>query len=143
MEQRGQELNSFEEIVKKTVNAKAKATFKPRSYACNTNQHCFQGSRPSAAKISTQGQLMKNPRVEELKPKSLKRKISAPQCSNSAETSEKAQKEKKKKEKREGRNRKRKPQDTTPATEVNTINTSGGYFSGSGGRGERSQKDPI
>ena len=37
IEQYGQELNSFEEIVKKTVNAKTKAAFRPFFYACNTN----------------------------------------------------------------------------------------------------------
>ena len=53
MEQRGQELNSFKEIVEKAVNAKAKATLRPRSYACNVDQHCLQGSQPSAAKTIT------------------------------------------------------------------------------------------
>ena len=37
MEQRGQELDSFKELVKKAVNAKAKAVFRPRSYAHETN----------------------------------------------------------------------------------------------------------
>ena len=54
MEQRGQELDSFEEIVEKTVNAKAKAALRPRSYTCKTDQHCLRGSRPSAAKTSAQ-----------------------------------------------------------------------------------------
>ena len=44
MEQRGQKLDSFEGIVKKTVDAEAKAAFRPRSYARNTNQQCFWGS---------------------------------------------------------------------------------------------------
>ena len=55
MEQRGRELNSFEELVKKTVNAKAKAALWPRSYACKTDQHCLRGSQPSAVKTNTQG----------------------------------------------------------------------------------------
>ena len=55
MKQRGQELNSFEEIVQKTVDAKAKAALRPRSYICNTNQYYLRGSRLSAAKTSTQG----------------------------------------------------------------------------------------
>ena len=53
MEQRGQELDSFEELVEKVVDAKAKAALRPRSYACKTDQHCLWGSRPSAAKAST------------------------------------------------------------------------------------------
>ena len=55
MEQRGRELNSFKEIVEKTVDAKAKVALKPRFYACDTDQHCLWGSRPSAAKTSAQG----------------------------------------------------------------------------------------
>ena len=41
IEQRSQELNSFKEIVKKAVDTKAKAAFRPHSYACNTDQHWF------------------------------------------------------------------------------------------------------
>ena len=43
IEQRGQELDSFEEIVKKAIDAKGKAAFRPRSYTCNIDQHCFRG----------------------------------------------------------------------------------------------------
>ena len=68
MEQRGRELNSFEELVEKTVETKAKAALRPRSYACETNQHCLQDSQSSAAKSSIQGQPIKDARVE--KPKS-------------------------------------------------------------------------
>ena len=53
MEQRGRELDSFEEIVEKAVDAKTKAAFKPRSYVRNTNQYCLWDSRPFAAKTST------------------------------------------------------------------------------------------
>ena len=49
MEQRGQELDSFKKLVKKTVDAKAKAALRPRSYARKTNQHFLRGSRPIAA----------------------------------------------------------------------------------------------
>ena len=53
IEQRGRELDSFEEIVEKTVDAKAKAALRPRFYACKTDQHCLRGSRPAIAKAST------------------------------------------------------------------------------------------
>ena len=66
MEQQDQELNSFKELVKKAVNAKAKATFWPCFYTYKTNQHCPKGCRPSAAKTSTQGQPIKDLRIEEL-----------------------------------------------------------------------------
>ena len=67
MEQRGRELDSFEELVEKAVDAEAKAALRPRSYARETDQYCLRGSRPSAAKASTQGQPMKDPKVEEPK----------------------------------------------------------------------------
>ena len=37
IEQRGQELDSFEERFEKAVDAEAKAVLRPRSYACETN----------------------------------------------------------------------------------------------------------
>ena len=91
MEQRGRELDSFEELVEKAVDAEAKAALRPRSYARETDQHCLQGSRPSAAKTSTQGQPMKDPRVEEPKsrPQELKA-LAAQRSTNNAETSEQA-----------------------------------------------------
>ena len=69
IEQRGQELNNFEEIVEKVVDAKVKAALRPRFYTCNTDKYCVQGSWPSTAKTSTQGQPIKDPRVEEPKPR--------------------------------------------------------------------------
>ena len=53
MEQRVQEFDNFEELVKKTVHNKAKAALQPCSYACKTNQYCFWGSQPSPTKTST------------------------------------------------------------------------------------------
>ena len=44
MEQRGRELDSFEELVEKAVDAEAKAALRPRSYARKTDQHCLRGS---------------------------------------------------------------------------------------------------
>ena len=67
IEQRGWELDSFKELVKKAVEAEAKATLRPRSYARKTDWYCFRDSRPSAAKTSTKGQPMKDPKVEESK----------------------------------------------------------------------------
>ena len=64
IEQRGQELDSFEELVKKAVDAKAKAALRPRFYAYKTDQYCLRGSQPSIAKASTQDQLMKDARFE-------------------------------------------------------------------------------
>ena len=51
--QRGWELDSFKELVKKAVDAKAKAALWPCSYTRKTDQHCFWGRQPSVAKSST------------------------------------------------------------------------------------------
>ena len=67
MEQGSQELDSFEELVEKAVNAEAKAVLRPHSYARKTDQHRLRGSRPSAAKTSTQGQPMKDLRVKKIR----------------------------------------------------------------------------
>ena len=53
MEQQDQELNTFKELIEKIVDAKAKTALRPRFYACETDQYCFPGSRPSTAKAST------------------------------------------------------------------------------------------
>ena len=76
-EQRGQELDSFKEIVKKTVDAKVKAALKPCSYTCNTHQDYFRGSRLAVTKTSTQGQSKKDLRVEKPKRRSQKQKTLA------------------------------------------------------------------
>ena len=55
MEECDQEFDNFEELVKKTVNVKAKAALRPYFYACKTDQHCSWGSWPSVPKASTQG----------------------------------------------------------------------------------------
>ena len=76
IEQHGQEFNSFKEIVKKAVDAKAKATLGPRSYVCKTNQHRFQDNWLITTKANTQGQPMKAPRVKNTKSRAQKSKIS-------------------------------------------------------------------
>ena len=121
MQQRSRELDSFEELVEKTVDTEAKAALRPRSYARKTDQYCFQSSRPLVAKASTQGQPMKNLRVEEPKSRPQKSKAPAPQHFDSAETSKKARKEKKKNNRQNKRDR-RAQKGSTPPTGVNTIN---------------------
>ena len=59
IEQRGRELNNFEELFEKAVDVETKAAFWPRSYARETNQHCLRGSRPLEAKANIQGQPVK------------------------------------------------------------------------------------
>ena len=39
------ELESFVQIIKKTIVVKAKANLRPRGTTCNIDQNCLQGSR--------------------------------------------------------------------------------------------------
>ena len=124
IEHRGRELDSFKELVKKTVNGKPNAALQPRSYTCKTNQHCLRGSQPLATKASNQSQPMKDSRVKKPKSKPQKLKTLAPQHSNNAETSKKAwkKKEKKKKDRKHWqccRSDNKSPR-ATPATRGNT-----------------------
>ena len=124
MEQRGKELDSFKELVKKIVKVEDKAALRPRSYTCKTDQYCFQGSWLSMAKTSTQSQPIKDSKVEEPKSRPQESKIAALQHSiNNAETSKQAWKEKKKKEKQEKRNQERRSQNSTPTTGANSTST--------------------
>ena len=123
IEQRGRELNSFEELVEKAVEAKAKAALQPRLYARKTDQHCLRGSRQSAAKTSTQGQPMKDSRVKKTKSRPQESKAPTSQRSDSFETSKQARKEKKKKDKQ---HRGQKPQKgSTPVTRVSKTSAGG------------------
>ena len=97
MEQRGQEFDSFKELVQKIVDAEAKAALWPRSYICDTNQYCLRGSQiaySTTAKILSQGHQMKSPQVKETKKPQESKPLDF-QRSENAETSEKARKEKK------------------------------------------------
>ena len=73
MEQHGRKLDSFEDTIQKAVDAEAKTALRPCSTTRETDQYCFQGTRPAnltAAK--SQGSLMKDPRVEEPKARTKK-----------------------------------------------------------------------
>ena len=67
IEQRGYELDSWTEIVEKAVDAEAQASLQPISYIKDIDQQCLRGSRPNSTKASTQGNSIKNPKVD--KPK--------------------------------------------------------------------------
>lgn len=94
MEQRGRELDSFKELIEKAVNAEAKATFRPCFYARETDQYCFRRSRPILSTTTkSQGNSMKDPRIEEPRTKPQKPKAPATQ---QPEASKKARQKKKK-----------------------------------------------
>lgn len=67
IEERGRELGNFNNIVKKTVNAKAKAAVRPCSYSRETNQYCGQGNCLIAMKSHVQSPSIKDLKTEEPK----------------------------------------------------------------------------
>ena len=87
------ELESFDQMVKKVVNTKAKSALQPCFSTEEIDQNCPQGNQLANSTVAkSQGNAMKNPRLEE--PKVWRTELlSHPQQS---EFSEKAQKEKKK-----------------------------------------------
>ena len=119
------ELENFVQIVKKAVVAEAKANLRPRATTRDMDQHCPRGSRSAnttAAKASSQdnsqGQSIKDPRVEESKARSPKSSTTS-QRSNHSESSARARRDKKK-DRRRNNQRQRQQEGSTPATGVNT-----------------------
>ncbi len=58
MEQRGRELDSWEEMIEKAVDAEAKAGLQPTSFIREMDHRCQRGNRPAhvtAAKVQTLG----------------------------------------------------------------------------------------
>ena len=91
LEHRDLELESFDQMVKKAVNAETKSALRSRSSTKEMDQYCPRGNR-LANSTKSQGNTIKDPRSEEPKVRDTEAP-SGPQCS---ESSEKAQKEKKK-----------------------------------------------
>ena len=87
IKQCNQNLNGFEEIVEKAVDAEVNTILRPCSYAYDTDQHFFWDNQPSAAKSSIKSQPIKDLRVKKPKPKSQKQNASTLQSFDSAETS--------------------------------------------------------
>ena len=108
LEHRDLELESFDQMVKKAVDAEAKSALRPRSSTKEMDQHCPRGNRP-ANSTKSQGSTMKDPWSEE--PKVRGTESSGPQRS---ESSEKARKEKKKEQRRRDRERR---EGSTPAAD--------------------------
>ena len=98
LEHQDLELESFEQLVKKVIEAKGKASLRPRTTTQEIDQHCSRGSRPTntiIAKASTPNSSMKDPRVEKSKIRT--QEATFPYHSKSTEISDrKTQKEKKK-----------------------------------------------
>ena len=107
------ELASFDQMVKKAVDAKAKSAFWPCSNIKKMDQNCPRGNRPTNSTVTkSQSSVIKNPRLEELKVQGIE--SSGPQQS---ESSKKAQKEKKKEQRQRDQKR---WEGSTPAVDAHT-----------------------
>ena len=89
--ERGQDLDIWEEAIEKIIDAEAKATRQPQSFMREMDNRCPRGHRPVKSDESTKES--KDSDKNSSRPQ--KQKAQAPQRSDNAETSEKARKEKK------------------------------------------------
>lgn len=100
IEQRGRELDSWEELAKESVDAEAKAGHQPTSFVREMDQRCPRGNcsaHTTTAKAPTQGSSIRDPRVKEPKTKLQEPKSSAPQRSENTEAFDKKLRKDKKK----------------------------------------------
>ena len=68
LEHRDLELESFDQMVKKAVNAEAKSALRTRSSPKEIDQNCPRESQPANSTVAkSQGSAMKDPRTEEPK----------------------------------------------------------------------------
>ena len=116
LEHRDLKLESFDQMVKKAVNTKAKSALRSRFSTKEMDQNCPRGNRPANSTVAkSQGSAMKDPRLEE--PMVRGTESSGFQRS---ESSEKAWKEKKKEQHRRDRECRER---STLATGVNSAHT--------------------
>ena len=131
IEPRSQEYNSWNELVKKTIAAEAKANLQPFYYSRDMDNCCPKGNRPSHT-ILSKYQSSHNDHLEKKKPQNLQvqKKSTQPPSSDSSQLNndnfaeKKARKEKIKKFRLEQAWK----DSSTPATGLNTTstNTNGG-----------------
>ena len=123
MEQRGRELDSWEELVEKAIDAEAKASLQPQSILREMDQRCPHGNRPAHATVAKPQTSTRDPRDEP----SEKPKTSGPKQPNSSrpensEIADKKARREKKRQRRLDQARDRKGSESTPATGANTSN---------------------
>ena len=115
LEHQDLELESFDQMIKKAVDAEAKSALCSRSSTKEMDQYCPRGNQ-LANSTKSQDSTMKDPQSEEPKVRGTEA-LSGPQRS---ESSEKAWKEKEKEQWQKDRERQ---EGFTPATGVNTAQT--------------------
>lgn len=90
------DLEKFNQMIKKAIDAKAKSTFQACFSTKKIDQNCSCSYWPANSTVAkNQSSTIKNPQVEEPKPQSPKSSVS--QCSNNNESPEKTWKKKRKK----------------------------------------------
>ena len=125
MEQREQEYNIWEKLVKKAIDAEAKASFQLPSILREMDQHCLRGNQPGHFTVAKlQASSTQEPHDNPIKKPPL---LSAPKLSNSlpaesSETSDKKTWREKKKHQRldQQRDLSRKDTSSTPAIGANS-----------------------
>ena len=141
MDERGRDLETWEEVIKKAIDAEAKAARQPQSLMKEMDNCCLWGYRPTKT-----DELAREPKIiDKNSSRPQESKAQALQRSENADTSkDKAQKDRKKRERQDKRDRQHWEQgeeDFPPATGVNITNTSGGHSSENGSG--RPQRDPA
>ena len=110
-------------LVWKAIAAEFKAERQPSYVIWDINLRCLRGNRPAhntIAQLKTKGTSIKNPRVEDPRPKPHEPKAEAPQHYDNIKTFKKTQKEKKKKDRHNRRDWQPWDQERlTPTTGVN------------------------
>ena len=117
LEYRNLELENFNQMVKKAVNAKAKSALWLCSSTKKIDQNYPQGNQSANSTVAkSQDSAMKDPRIEEPKVRGTKSLLGLQR----SESSKKARKEKKKEQRQKERKRQK---GSAPATGVNTAQT--------------------
>ena len=122
-DERGQDLDIWEEAIKKAINVETKAARQPQSLMNEIDNCYLWGHRP----IKTDEFAKKPKDTNKNSSRPPKLNAQAPQRSENADTSEKAWKEKKKNDQRNRRDC-RAQKSSTPAIGVNTKTSGGGNF---------------
>ena len=135
MDEQGWDMDTWEEVIKKAIDAEAKAACQPQFVMKEMGNYCPWGHRPTKTDKPTREP--KDTNKNSSKPQ--KSKTQALQRSENADTSkDKAWKDRKKRKRRDKQDRQHLEQaqeGSTPAIGVNATNTLGGHSSGSkGGR---------
>ena len=122
LEHQDLELESFDPIVKKAVDAEANSALQPHFSTKKIDQNCPRGNRPANSTIAkSQGSALKDPWTEKPKVRGTESASGPPQHSNNNKFSDKTRKKKKKEWHRKNQERQK---SSTSATGVNSAYTS-------------------